>query len=88
MENLRISFLLDSIALSQWSPLLSVLLENINSLERAQEFAARINDKTAGARVAHWWPIGGPLVQWPDVGFAVDSVDSPSIILTDSTLQL
>ena len=27
----------------------SVLLENINSLERAQEFAARINDKMAGA---------------------------------------
>ena len=35
--------------------LLSVLLENINSLERAQEFAARINDKTAGGT-------GGPLV--------------------------
>ena len=32
--------------LSQTGP--SVLLENINSLERAQEFAARINDKTVG----------------------------------------
>ena len=39
---------------------LSVLLENINSLERAQEFAARINDKTAGAPFFLF-------VQWPDL---------------------
>ena len=33
---------------------LSVLLENINSLERGQEFAARINDKTVGSLGAIW----------------------------------
>eukprot|EP00438_Fugacium_kawagutii_P030728 Skav209838 [mRNA] locus=scaffold2703:273246:297320:- [translate_table: standard] len=46
---------------------MDVLLENINSLERAQEFAARINDKTV------WYKLGKAQLENGSVPEAVDS---------------
>lgn len=46
---------------------MDVLLENINSLERAQEFAARINDKTV------WYKLGKAQLENGSVPESVDS---------------
>jgi len=46
---------------------MDVLLENINSLERGQEFAARINDKTV------WYKLGKAQLENGSVPEAVDS---------------
>ncbi|CAK9081915.1 Clathrin heavy chain 1 [Durusdinium trenchii] len=46
---------------------MDVLLENINSLERAQEFAARINDKTV------WYKLGKAQLETGGVPESVDS---------------